>query len=119
MPRKKQTNHPPGHPVTAREMPLAGRAANTETLQAQLTALGTPSIHRYLDGPWQMHLAFAYHLIRELNPNVFVELGVYKGESYFAFCQSVHENNLVTQCYGVDTLPGDLHSGLSCEKLAD
>jgi len=119
MPRKKQTNRPPSRPVTARKMPLAGRTANTATLQAQLTVLGTPSIHRYLEGPWQMHLAFAYHLVRELNPNVFVELGVYKGESYFAFCQSVQENNLVTQCYGVDTWRGDPHSGFYCAEIGE
>ena len=64
-----------------------------------------------------MHLPFAYHLVRELSPRVLVELGVYKGESYFAFCQSVHENNLATECYGVDTWCGDLHSGLYCAEI--
>lgn len=58
-----------------------------------------------------MHLAFAYDLMRELEPSVFVELGVYKGESYFAFCQSVEENDLSTLCYGLDTWQGDVHTG--------
>src|SRR5437868_5968526 len=73
---------------------MLANAGSANPLHAQLIALGAPSIHRYLGGPWHMHLPFAYHLIRELKPKVFVELGVYKGESYFAFCQSVHENNL-------------------------
>ncbi len=59
-----------------------------------------------------MHLPFAYDLVRELRPSIFVELGVYKGESYFTFCQSVEENGLATRCYGVDTWRGDWHAGL-------
>ncbi len=66
-----------------------------------------------------MHLPFAYHLMRELNPTVFVELGVYKGESYFAFCQSADENNLATECYGIDTWQGDLHSGLYTAEIGE
>lgn len=98
---------------------VAERAGNKETLQAQLATLGTPSIDHYLGGPWHMHLPFAYHLVRALNPRVFVELGVYKGESYFAFCQSVQENNLVTECYGVDTWHGDPHSGFYSSEIAE
>lgn len=59
-----------------------------------------------------MHLPFAYELMRELKPQTFVELGVYRGESYFAFCQSVEENRLETQCFGIDTWRGDIHSGV-------
>lgn len=59
-----------------------------------------------------MHLPFAYELMRELKPRTFVELGVYRGESYFAFCQSVEENRLKTQCFGIDTWRGDIHAGL-------
>jgi GT2 family glycosyltransferase len=57
----------------------------------------------YLSGAWRIHLPFAYDLTRELNPAVFIQLGVYKGESYFNVCRSVDENNLRTQCYGIDT----------------
>ena len=59
-----------------------------------------------------MHLPFAYDLMPELQPKVFVELGVHRGESYFAFCQSVQENGLATKCYGIDTWRGDIHAGL-------
>jgi len=78
-----------------------------------------PKIAHYLGGPWRMHLPFAYELMAELKPATFVELGVYKGESYFAFCQSVQDNNLATQCYGVDTWTGDLHSGLYCAEVGE
>ena len=78
-----------------------------------------PKMARYLGGPWSMHLPFAYELMAELKPATFVELGVYKGESYFAFCQSVQDNNLATQCYGVDTWTGDLHSGLYCAEIGE
>ncbi len=70
-----------------------------------------PEIRRYFGGAWSMHLPFAWDLIRELQPRSFVELGVYNGESYFTFCQSVEENGLSTLCYGIDTWRGDIHMG--------
>src|ERR1044071_4657192 len=62
-------------------------------------------------GAWTDHLHFAYDLIAEMKPRLFVELGVDRGESYFAFCQSVAENKTGTQCFGVDTWRGDQHVG--------
>ncbi len=76
-----------------------------------------PEIRRYFGGAWSMHLAFAWDLIRELQPRSFVELGVYKGESYFTFCQSVEENALSTLCYGIDTWWGDVHMGTYGREL--
>lgn len=70
-----------------------------------------PKIRRYLGGAWSMHLPFAWDLVREFRPRVFVELGVYRGESYFTFCQSVDENRLPTLCHGIDTWRGDVHMG--------
>jgi O-antigen biosynthesis protein len=70
-----------------------------------------PDFQYYIGGPWSMHLPFAWDLIREVRPRLFVELGVYMGESYFTFCQSVQENQLPTLCYGVDTWQGDPHTG--------
>jgi hypothetical protein len=58
-----------------------------------------------------MHLPFAWDLVREFRPRTFGEVGVYRGESYFTFCQSVDENRLPTLCYGVDTWRGDVHMG--------
>jgi GT2 family glycosyltransferase/glycosyltransferase involved in cell wall biosynthesis len=70
-----------------------------------------PRIARYFGGPWSMHLPFAYDLMREFRPSSFVELGVYKGESYFTFCQSAAENGVAVLCYGIDTWQGDPQTG--------
>lgn len=74
------------------------------------TYLG-PRIQRYLGDSWSMHLPFAYDLMRELAPKVFVELGVKQGESYFSFCQSAAENKINVRCYGVDSWHGDIQTG--------
>jgi predicted nucleic acid-binding Zn-ribbon protein len=70
-----------------------------------------PQIERYLGDSWCMHLPFAYDLMRELAPKVFVELGVKQGESYFSFCQSAAENKINVRCYGVDSWRGDVQTG--------
>lgn len=62
-------------------------------------------------GAWTPHLHFAYDLVAALKPRVLVELGVDRGESYFAFCQSAAENKTGTRCFGVDTWCGDQHAG--------
>ena len=70
-----------------------------------------PRIERYLGDSWCMHLPFAYDLMRELEPRVFVELGVKEGESYFSFCQSAAENKINVRCYGIDSWQGDIQTG--------
>jgi hypothetical protein len=62
-------------------------------------------------GAWTGHLHFAYDLVATLRPAVLVELGVDRGESYFAFCQSAFENQTGTRCFGIDTWRGDQHAG--------
>jgi Methyltransferase domain len=62
-------------------------------------------------GAWTNHLHFAYDLVATLKPALLVELGVDRGESYFAFCQSVLENATQTRCFGIDTWRGDPHAG--------
>jgi hypothetical protein len=62
-------------------------------------------------GAWTPHLHFAYDLVAVLQPRLLVELGVDRGESYFAFCQSALENQTGTRCFGVDTWAGDEHAG--------
>lgn len=62
-------------------------------------------------GAWTSHLHFAYDLVAILKPAVLVELGVDRGESYFAFCQSAAEHRTGTRCFGIDTWRGDQHAG--------
>jgi hypothetical protein len=62
-------------------------------------------------GAWTPHLHFAYDLVATFTPRVLVELGVDRGESYFAFCQSAAENKTGTRCFGIDTWCGDQHAG--------
>jgi len=66
---------------------------------------------------WVEHIPFAFFLINILKPDMFVELGVHTGNSYFAFCQAVKELNLNTKCYGVDIWKGDLHSEFYDESI--
>jgi len=62
-------------------------------------------------GAWTPHLYFACDLVAVLKPALLVELGVDRGESYFAFCQSAAENKTGTRCFGIDTWRGDEHAG--------
>ena len=62
-------------------------------------------------GAWTSHLHFACDLVAEMKPRVLVELGVDRGESYFAFCQAAAENETGTRCFGIDTWQGDQHAG--------
>src|SRR4051794_13759751 len=67
--------------------------------------------HIYGVGAWTPHIHFGYDLIAALRPELLVELGVDRGESYFALCQSVSENRTGTRCFGIDTWRGDPHAG--------
>ncbi len=60
---------------------------------------------------WHRHMPFAYWLLSTLNPEVLVELGTHKGDSYCSFCQGVVHLNLATKCYAVDTWKGDSQAG--------
>ena len=61
--------------------------------------------------PWQEHIPFAMCLVDLLRPDLFVELGTHRGDSYCAFCQAVDELELPTQAYAVDTWTGDAQAG--------
>ena len=62
-------------------------------------------------GAWTPHLHFAYDLVAVLKPQLLVELGVDRGESYFAFCQSAVENKTGIPRFGIDAWRGDQHAG--------
>jgi O-antigen biosynthesis protein len=66
---------------------------------------------------WVAHIPFAFWLISALRPRLLVELGVYTGNSYAAFCQAVQRMRLPTRCFGVDTWEGDPHTGFYGEDI--
>ena len=63
------------------------------------------------ESAWIEHGPFAMWLVETIRPKTIVELGVYSGFSYMAFCQAVRDANLPTSCYGIDTWVGDEHGG--------
>jgi Methyltransferase domain len=69
---------------------------------------------------WAAHVPFAMFLVDILRPRTIVELGVYSGVSYCAFCQAVKALGLDSRCYAIDTWQGDEHSGFyGSEMLSD
>jgi Methyltransferase domain len=68
-------------------------------------------------GFWHEHIPFALVLMDLLAPRTVVELGAYKGDSYFAFCQAVTRLGLPTRCYAVDTWEGDVHTSAYAEAV--
>ena len=73
---------------------------------------------RLIEGSsWITHAPFAFFLISILKPKVMVELGVFSGQSYCAFCQAVKTLKLDTRCYGIDTWKGDSHLGAYGENI--
>ena len=65
----------------------------------------------YEQSAWTEHIPFGMYLVSALRPRVFVELGVFRGVSYCAFCQAVKKLNLATRCHGVDSWRGDGQAG--------
>lgn len=66
---------------------------------------------------WFGHLPFAYWVIQEVKPKIFVELGTHYGHSYFSFCQSVVDGGLTTECFAIDTWQGDEHAGQYSDEI--
>ncbi len=67
--------------------------------------------------PWWGHSFFAYDLVSNIKPKVIVELGTYKGNSFFSFAQAVKDNKLKTELHCVDTWEGDKHAGFYGDEL--
>ena len=70
-----------------------------------------------IESPWGGHRCFAYDLISNLKPQIVVELGTYKGTSFFAFCQAVKDQKLECSLFAVDSWTGDPHSSFYDEDI--
>ena len=66
---------------------------------------------KYGLGAWSDHVPFAFDLMTALRPAWFVELGTFRGESYFAFCQAAQAAGVETRACAVDTWMGDEQAG--------
>lgn len=69
------------------------------------------------DGPWFGHKFFTYDFVANTKPQKIVELGTWKGTSFFSFCQAVKDFKLNTELIAIDTWKGDKHSGLYEEDI--
>ena len=72
-----------------------------------------PPSHETPYSAWKGHRGFAQRLIKALQPEVFVELGVHAGDSYFTIVESMHNG----KAYGVDTWLGDEHAGFYSDDI--
>lgn len=72
---------------------------------------------RIVFSTWMDHLPFAYDIVEAIRPGLVVELGVYNGLSFFAFCQSMIENDIDGVAYAVDTWEGDDHTDAYDESI--
>jgi GT2 family glycosyltransferase len=68
---------------------------------------------------WHGHIPFAFCAVQMLAPELLVELGTWKGDSYCAFAQAVATLGLPTRCYAVDTWEGDEHTGSYNAQVLD
>lgn len=66
---------------------------------------------------WLQHAPFAFWLIDKARPRTIVELGTYRGFSYLALCQAVHDLGLGTTCRAIGNWAGDRHTGLQGDKI--
>lgn len=73
----------------------------------------------YLVDPkgWIGHIPFAAWLIKQIKPQIFVELGTHSGNSYFSFCQAVAELGLSSRCFAVDSWQGDEQAGYYGDEI--
>src|SRR5215467_12834990 len=81
------------------------------------SAILLPADHLDAESAWNQHIPFAFWLVQAHAPSLFVELGTYRGTSYFSFCQAVAALRLPTRCFAVDNWQGDLHSGFYDESI--
>src|SRR5713101_4527613 len=121
--QREPTNHPerdaPGQLPASSELAAKGTRTRSGNGQIGNSSLLGSSIDLEFEYPalmvpwpaWIGHIPFAFWLVGALKPRMFVELGVYSGNSYCAFLQAIHAHHLKAQCFGIDHWRGDEHAG--------
>src|SRR5262249_27248805 len=89
----------------------AARFLSHPLFDSSLEPLFWPSQRVGEASAWWSHVPFAHWLIDATAPQLFIELGVYTGVSYAAFCEAILHSKLSSRAYGVDTWRGDPHAG--------
>src|ERR1700752_4328898 len=74
-------------------------------------------VEKITPSAWCEHAPFAFWLVEQLKPEMFVELGTHHGFSYFAFCQAIRMAGLSTAAFAVDRWTGDEHAGFYGEGV--
>ncbi len=74
---------------------------------------------RLAPSAWMEHVPFAMAIIDMVRPEVFVELGTFRGVSYCGFCQAIAQLGLPTRAYAVDTWKGDPHNGFNGDETLE
>ena len=69
--------------------------------------------------PWAGHKCFGYNLVKNLEPELVVELGSWKGTSFYSFCQAVKDQKLKTKLVAIDTWHGDSQAGTFGDNVFD
>jgi glycosyltransferase involved in cell wall biosynthesis len=81
------------------------------------SAILLPIEHLHAESAWNQHIPFAFWLIQAHAPSIIVELGTFRGTSYFSFCQAVAALRLPARCFAIDTWQGDSHTGFYDESV--
>lgn len=66
---------------------------------------------------WDQLIPIVPIIVKILSPKVFVELGVHRGTSYFAFCYYVKYFEMKTKCFAIDSWKGDRFAGYYGEDI--
>lgn len=72
---------------------------------------------RLIRPDWAGHLPFLACLLGASRPKRFVELGVFYGDSYCYACQMRVLLRMETECVGIDSWQGDIHTGNYTEDV--
>jgi hypothetical protein len=69
--------------------------------------------------PWAGHIYFCYDFIKNMKPGRIVELGTFKGTSFYSMLQAVKDDRLNSEVFAIDSWEGDEHAGFYGKDIYD